>query len=93
VFYTLAQFRWTSGEALVREFKVPEARFHTSAFCARCGAKVPRASPERGTVVVPAGSLDTDPGMRPQAHIFTADKAPWFEIAGALPQFAAMPPA
>jgi hypothetical protein len=92
VFYKLDRFRWVSGEALVREFKVPDARFHTAAFCARCGAKVPRVSPERELVVVPAGSLDTDPGARPQAHIFTADKAPWFEIAGTLPQFAAMPP-
>jgi hypothetical protein len=93
VFYKLEQFRWVKGEANLREFKVPDARFHTAAFCARCGAKVPRVSPERGLVIVPAGSLDTDPGLRPQAHIFTADKAPWFEIRGTLPQFAAMPPA
>ena len=92
VFYKTDQFRWVEGEALVKEFKVPDARFHTVAFCSRCGSKVPRVSPERGVVVAPAGSLDTDPGIRPQAHIFTADKAPWFEIAGSLPQFAAMPP-
>ena len=68
--------------ALVTEFKVPDAKFHTAAFCSRCGGKVPRPSPERGVVAVPAGSLDTDPGMRAQAHIFVADKAPWFEITG-----------
>ena len=39
-----------------------------------------------------AGALDTDPGMRPQANIFVASKAPWFDITDALPQFAEMPP-
>ena len=93
VFYKLDQFRWARGESLVREFKVPDARFHTAAFCSRCGGKLPKPSPERGIVAVPAGSLDTDPGLRPQAHICVADKAPWFDITGSLPQFPGMPPA
>jgi hypothetical protein len=93
VFYKIDGFRWTRGADLVREFKVPDAKFHATAFCSRCGSKVPRISPERGVVVVPGGSLDTDPGVRPMAHIFVADKAPWFDIGDALPQFAAMPPA
>jgi len=92
VFYKLDQFRWVRGASRVTEYKVPDAKFHTVAFCSRCGGKVPRPSPERGIVAVPAGSLDTDPGMRAQAHIFVADKAPWFDITGPLPQFAAMPP-
>jgi hypothetical protein len=93
VFYKLEQFRWTRGASLATEYKVPDARFHAVAFCSRCGGKVPRPSPERGIVLVPAGSLDTDPGMRAQAHIFVADKAPWFDIGGSVPQFAQMPPA
>jgi hypothetical protein len=91
--YKVDQFRWTRGESLVREYKIPEARFHTAAFCSRCGSKVPRISAERGMVIVPAGSLDTDPGMQPAGHIFVADKAPWFEITDSLPQYAQMPPA
>ncbi len=93
VFYKIDQFRWTRGESLVNEFKVADARFHTVAFCTRCGGKVPRPSVDRGVVLVPAGSLDTDPGMRAQAHIFVADKAPWFDITGTVPQFEAIPPA
>ena len=93
VFYKVDAFRFTRGEAGVREYKVPDAKFHTVAFCSRCGSKVPRISAERGIVVVPAGSLDTDPGIRPMAHIFVANKAPWFDITDTLPQFAQMPPA
>jgi len=91
VFYKIDQFRWTRGQALIAEYKIPDARFHTAAFCSRCGSKVPRISAERGIVVVPAGTLDTDPGIQPAAHIFVADKAPWFDIADSLPQFAQMP--
>lgn len=88
VFYKLDQFRWVRGAALVSEYKVPDARFYTAAFCSRCGGKVPRLDAERGIVVVPAGSLDTDPGIRPQGHIYVADKAPWFDITGDVPQHA-----
>ena len=93
VFCKLDQFRWVRGASLLTEYKVADARFHTVAFCSRCGAKLPRPSADRGIVVIPAGSLDTDPGMRAQAHIFVADKAPWFDITGPLPQFPGMPPA
>ena len=92
LFYKLDQFRWVRGAPLATEYKLPDARFHAVAFCSRCGAKVPKPSPERGVVVVPAGSLDTDPGLRAQGHIFVADKAPWFEVTGPLPQFPGMPP-
>jgi len=92
-FFKLDEFRWVRGAALVVDYKVPDARFHAAAFCSRCGGKVPRTSPDRGIVIVPAGSLDTDPGMRAQAHIFVTNKAPWFDITGSLPQFPEMPPA
>jgi len=33
------------------------------------------------------GTLDDDPGLRPQAHIFVGSKAPWYEIADELPRY------
>jgi hypothetical protein len=38
------------------------------------------------------GSLDDDPGIRLERHIFAASKAPWYDIAGGLPQHAEYPP-
>jgi hypothetical protein len=32
-------------------------------------------------LVVPAGSLDDDPGPLPRIHIFVGSKAPWYELA------------
>ena len=41
--------------------------------------------------VVPAGTLDGDPGIRPQRHIFVDFKAPWFEITNSVGQFGTKP--
>ncbi|WP_437735015.1 GFA family protein [Sorangium sp. So ce1335] len=92
VFVALDRFRWVRGDAQVASYKVPEARFFTVAFCTRCGGAAPRLSPERSFAVVPAGTLDTDPGIRPAAHIFVGSRASWFRITGDLPQFAEAPP-
>ena len=92
IFFKVDQFRWTRGEDQVVSYKVPEAQFYTVAFCSHCGGALPRAYPQRGVAVIPAGSLDTDPQMRPQRHIFTNYKAPWFEITDSLPQFPEAPP-
>jgi hypothetical protein len=93
IFYRMDQFQWMRGQELLREYKLPEARFYTTSFCSQCGAGLPRVSRERELVVIPAGGLDTDPPLSPQRHIFTHYKAPWFEITDATPQFAEAPPA
>jgi hypothetical protein len=92
VFVKLADFTFKRGEELVSQYKVPEAQRFTVAFCTRCGGKAPSVQRAAGFVVVPAGVLDTDPLMRPQANIFVASKAPWFEITDGLPQYPELPP-
>ncbi len=92
LFCKFSDFRWTRGQSLVVDYKVPEARFYGVAFCSRCGASVPRGSAERGIVVVPVSGLDTDAGIRPMAHIYVGSKAPWFRITDALPQHDEGPP-
>src|SRR5438094_3106371 len=54
---------------------------------------VPRIDGERNFAIVPMGTLDDDPGMRPQAHIFVGSKAPWYEIQDELPQYEEYAPA
>ena len=90
LFYKAVDFRWTRGEALVADYKPPAAARFAVAFCRQCGGSTPRVA--GGTVVVPAGPLDTDPKMRPLAHIFVASKAPWFEITDSIPQLPEAPP-
>jgi hypothetical protein len=90
-FVATDKFRWRRGEDLVDSFKVPGSTMFIASFCRTCGSMMPTAHPDQGIVMVPAGALDQDPVIRPQAHIHTASKAPWFEITDALPQFQGMP--
>jgi len=95
LFVPARQFRWTRGESQVVSYRLPGtsagASFST-AFCRRCGSDLPRATRGDAVVVIPAGSLDGDPGIRPQAHVFVDEKASWFEITDDLPQYRELPP-
>lgn len=84
---------WRSGESLVRSWKVPEAERFTSCFCAQCGSPLPRVVPALGLVVIPAGSLDGEPPLTPNARIFWASRATWSCAGDELPTFAEYPPA
>lgn len=91
VFVSGDNFRWLAGAERVRSFKVPDAKRFTASFCADCGSKAPTLYAESNLVVIPAGSLDQDPGSRPEAHIFTDSKSPSHDIVDDLPQFERYP--
>jgi hypothetical protein len=92
LFYKAENFRWLRGESQVVDYPLPEAKRFGCAFCRTCGGSTPRVSAASGTVVVPAGALDTDPGMKPMAHIFVGSKPPWLQITDSIPQFEELPP-
>jgi hypothetical protein len=91
LFYAAEGFRWTRGAENVAQYRVPEAKRFSVAFCRRCGGALPVESTALKGVVVPAGSLDTDPGMQPLAHVFVGSKAAWFDITDSLPQYLEYP--
>ncbi|GAB2607166.1 GFA family protein [Ramlibacter solisilvae] len=83
------QFRWLSGEDLVQGYESSPGK--QRCFCRKCGSPV--VCTHSGTVgEVVVGTLDGDSGTRPREHIFVGSKAPWYEIADALPQFKEWPP-
>ncbi|MFN2427730.1 MAG: GFA family protein [Candidatus Binatia bacterium] len=86
VFVPLDGFRFTRGEDQLQSYKVPEAERYTHVFCRNCGSTMPWCVESRGLAIIPMGSLDVDPAMRPRAHIFVESKAPWFPITDDLPQ-------
>jgi hypothetical protein len=91
LFVPLDGFRYSRGEELVREYQLPGAVRFGVAFCTACGSDVARLSPQINGAVIPAGGLDDDPGMAPQAHIFVGSRANWYDITDRLPQFAELP--
>ena len=82
---------WNSGEELVRTFKLPEAARFANTFCEVCGSRMPRFIEKLGMVFIPAGSLEDEPDMRPQARIFLDSRAKWSCDESALPGFEQYP--
>ncbi len=79
--------KWTKGEELIKRYKVPEAKRFSRHFCPACGGQVPRYVKETDFIVIPAGSLDNEPTIKPQARIFWDSRASWSCGGGDLPVF------
>ena len=82
-------FRLLEGAELVRRYEAPLREApppYRVAFCSRCGSPVPDPPPGAAWFEVPAGTLDDDPRLRPDRHIFVECKSPWYAITDALPQ-------
>ncbi len=88
---TNAQLVFSQGESLLKRYKIPEAERFTRQFCSHCGSSVARFVPELDAVVVPAGSLDSDAPIKPQARIFWDSRAEWSCDDAALPRFSEYP--
>ncbi len=83
--------KWLQGEELIKLYKVPEAKRFTNCFCSNCGGRVPRYVKETDSILIPAGSLDSEPPIRPQARIFWSSRADWSCSAGELPTYSEYP--
>jgi len=68
---------WISGNELLNYYKVPDAKRFATVFCKMCGSLMPRVAPDESFALVPAGTLDNDPGVRPEGRIFQDSRAPW----------------
>lgn len=67
---------WLTGMHNVTHYRLPSTR-HAKSFCTTCGSALPNTVSDSNTAVVPAGSLNTPPSKRPDAHIFTSSKCLW----------------
>lgn len=78
-------FRWTRGEGDVVRYDLPDARSFATAFCGRCGSPLPHLTRSGREVIIPAGSLDDDPGEKPSGHVYWGSRATWLSVpAGGL---------
>ena len=86
-------FRLLAGAEEIEVFR--PAGGMAKAFCRICGSSLFGGTwPEGPEVSIRLGSLDDDPGIRPQYHSFVESKAPWEQICDdGLPQFPDRSPA
>jgi hypothetical protein len=82
------RFRLLAGEELLRVFR-PDGGA-AKVFCSVCGSSLFGGDwPEGDEVSIRLGSLDGDPGIRPQYHSFVDSRAPWDELPeDGLPRYA-----
>jgi hypothetical protein len=80
--------RLLSGEELIRVFRPPEGGA-VKAFCSVCGSSLFGGTwPDGPEVSIRLGSLDGDPGIRPEYHSFVGSRAAWDVVPDdGLPRF------
>ena len=87
MFVSPDQFKWTKGYDSVGTYIPESSKYFATAFCKNCGSPLPWFSKSGKAVIVPAGTLDGDPGLRPSKNIFCASRADWYVEEGTLPSF------
>jgi len=90
LFSSTATLQWLSGQDRITVFNLPNTR-HRHCFCTTCGSALPDLQMDGKLLKVPAGSLDTDVLIRPDAHIFFASKANWDDALEHIPKVARLP--
>ena len=82
-------FRWTSGEERLVQYESQPG--WGLQFCGNCGTTL--CGTQAGSVHgVTLGSVDGDPGVEIEMHLFVGSKAPWDHIGGSAPQYEERPP-
>jgi hypothetical protein len=87
--FKAAQFEWVTGGSLVKTYEAPvrmKPPSYRRTLCEVCGGPLPTV--DWDVIRIPAGTLDDDPGLRPQRHLFMDFKAAWFDITDGQPRFA-----
>ncbi|TMH23151.1 MAG: aldehyde-activating protein, partial [Betaproteobacteria bacterium] len=61
-------------------------------FCSVCGCHLVASRGESPNVLLRAATLDEDPGLRPQRHIWRSHDVPWLVDGGMIPSYPEWPP-
>jgi hypothetical protein len=91
LFVPREQFRWLEGEELVGKYDLQEAKYLATSFCKNCGSSMPWEVKGVANMAVPAGTLDEDPGIKPQQNIFCGSQASWYVESSSLPKHTELP--
>lgn len=86
-----ADFQWLSGEEFVGRYELEDAKHFATSFCTHCGSSLPWLGKSGQAVVVPAGTLDDDPGIQPLQTIFWGSRAVWYAEPNTLPKHDQLP--
>ncbi|HEY8241501.1 MAG TPA: GFA family protein [Kiritimatiellia bacterium] len=84
-------FRVTAGEPELTAYASSPGKARN--FCRRCGTHLfSKMDSAPDIVIIRAGTVEGDHGLKPQMHIWVSAKAAWDDIRDDLPQHAEWPP-
>jgi hypothetical protein len=90
LFSSSAQITWISGQKSIKTFQLPGTK-HQKSFCTECGSALPSVHLGGTMLVAPAGCLDSEITIRPNAHICTASRADWDQYLEQTPMLDGLP--
>lgn len=91
IFVSPEKFSWLTGEELVGRFEPKDTKYFATCFCKQCGGSLPWLAKQGATYVIPAGTLDENPEIKPQQNIFWDSKACWYEETNTLIKHSVLP--
>lgn len=91
IFTAPSNIKWLTGQSHTKRFDLPSAERFSNCFCTTCGSQVPYLSRDGQSLVIPAGYLNGDPGIKPMANIFWAERSCWYDAGQAETKFEAYP--
>ncbi|WP_206483918.1 GFA family protein [Thalassotalea sp. G2M2-11] len=92
IFVEPDKLTWLSGQEYLGRYEPEDTKYFATCFCKSCGSSLPWLAKQGKTYVIPAGTLDEDPKIRPQQNIFWQSKACWYKETQQLPKHDELPP-
>ena len=82
--FRTGSFKWISGEGKVKIYETSAG--NGWCFCNACGSTL--AGTKNGIIAsITLGTIEGDPGIRAESHIYVGSKAQWYEITDNLSQY------
>jgi hypothetical protein len=72
------QITWIQGKENITRYDLPEAKRFAHGFCKTCGSPMPYELRDKTGMVIPAGSLDDNPEIKPQGIIYWDHRPTWY---------------
>ncbi len=85
----LGDLQFESGESLLNSFESSPGKRRY--FCSQCGSQIYAYREGQPHYILRLGTLDDDPQAKIAQHIWMSEKAPWYDVCDALPQFDEFP--
>jgi hypothetical protein len=92
LFVSPDKFKWLSGEELVGRYDPEDTKYFATCFCKNCGSSLPWLSKSGKVIIIPAGTLDEDPEIKPSYNMYCGSRPEWYVAAESLPEHEEMPP-